>query len=86
MRLIKLIGVFNPLLQKSDIYGAIMETVLYSNELFVITRVEVYDEDKDSVASFFELIELPNKKIGMFDSYSDAEKAMITKLSGLDEN
>jgi hypothetical protein len=69
-----------------QIYGATMETVLYSNELFVITRVEVYDEDEDSVASFFELIELPNKKIGIFDSYSDAERAMLTKLSALDEN
>ena len=72
--------------RRVEVYGAIMETVLYSNELFVITRVEVYDEDEDSVASFFELVELPNKKIGIFDSYSDAEKAMLTKLSSLDEN
>lgn len=62
-----------------------METVLYSNELFMITRVEAYDEEDDSVASYFELIELPNKKMGMFDTYSDAEKALKAKLSTLDE-
>ncbi len=62
-----------------------METVLYSNELFLITRVEVFDEDDDSVASFFELTELPNRKMGMFDSYTEAEKAMKAKLAKLDE-
>lgn len=62
-----------------------METVIYSNELFLITRVEVYEEDEESVASFFELTELPNRKLGMFDSYTDAEKAMKEKLSTLDE-
>jgi hypothetical protein len=68
-----------------DALEEIMETVLYSNELFMITRVEVYDEDDDSVASFFELIEIPNKKMGMFDSYTEAEKALKAKLSTLDE-
>lgn len=62
-----------------------MGTILYSNELFMITRVEAYDEEDDSVASYFELIELPNKKMGMFDTYSDAEKALKAKLSTLDE-
>lgn len=62
-----------------------METVLYSDELFLITRVEVYDEDDDSVASFFELTELPNRKMGMFDSYTEAEKAMKAKSSALDD-
>lgn len=63
-----------------------METVLYSNELFVITRVEVYDEDEDLVVSYFELLELTNKKLGMFDTYSDAEKAMMAELSSLDND
>lgn len=58
-----------------------MESVLYSDKQFVISRIEVYDEDEDSVASFFELMELPNKKIGMFDTYSDAEQVMNSKLS-----
>lgn len=62
-----------------------METVLYSNELFLITRVEVYDENEEKEAIFFELIELPNKKLGLFDSYSDAERAMKSKMWSLDE-
>ncbi|HSC67777.1 MAG TPA: hypothetical protein VLC79_08810 [Cellvibrio sp.] len=62
-----------------------METALYSNELFLITRVEVFDESEDKLAIFFELIERPNRKLGLFDNYSDAERAMKGKMWSLDE-
>lgn len=63
-----------------------METALFSNELFLITRVEVFDESEDTVTVYFELTELPNKTVGFFDTYTEAEKALKVKMSSLDEN
>jgi hypothetical protein len=66
--------------------GIFMETALLSNELFLITRVEVFDESEDSVTVYFELTELPNKTLGFFDTFTEAEKAMKIKMSSLDED
>jgi len=62
-----------------------MESIIYRDDTFSISSVEIFDESEDSVALFFELIELPNKKLGLFDSYSDAERAMKSKIWSMDE-
>lgn len=62
-----------------------MESIIYRDDTFLISSVEIFDESEDSVALFFELIELPNKKLGLFDSYSDAERAMKSKIWSMDE-
>lgn len=63
-----------------------METIIYSDDYFSIVRIEDLDENEDAAVILFELIELPNIKLGLFDTFSEAENAMKTKKSSMDQS
>ncbi|HEY8939058.1 MAG TPA: hypothetical protein VIM59_02670 [Cellvibrio sp.] len=56
-----------------------MKKIISSNELFKILCVEVYDNNKESLTSYYELIEEPNRVVDVFDTLSVAEAVMQQK-------
>lgn len=58
-----------------------MEIILLDVRHYYISFVELYDEDEDSVISFYELIERPDSTIGVYDNFDHAQREMDKRLS-----
>ncbi|HTF98602.1 MAG TPA: hypothetical protein VL995_20845 [Cellvibrio sp.] len=58
-----------------------MEIVLFDARYYYISFVELYDEDEDSVISFYELIEKPDRTIGVYDNYHHAQREMDRRIN-----
>lgn len=54
-----------------------MKKIIARNELFKIFFVE--QNDGDTVRSYYELVEDPNRTVDIFESYSLAEQVMLQK-------
>ena len=57
-----------------------MQAILWGNDLFTIRFLEVFDEDEDLLASYFELVEKPDKQLGLFNSFLEAQQALKNRL------
>lgn len=57
-----------------------MQTVLSENALFEIRFLQIFDVDEDAVSSFFELVQKPNRRVGLFTSFDEAERALYHML------
>ncbi|HTF94746.1 MAG TPA: hypothetical protein VL995_01315 [Cellvibrio sp.] len=53
-----------------------MKKIMTSNDLFKIFLVEKYDPDKNSITSYYELVEAPNTTVDVFETFSLAEHVM----------
>lgn len=58
-----------------------MEIILLDVRHYYISFVELYDEDEDSVISFYELIERPDNTIGVYDNFDHAQREMDKRLT-----